>query len=239
MLPQGVVVLLGFLINVQSSYAANRSMSTGSHSIMGDFHDLTDLIPYDKLIPLYINYAVEDEQTRKVLRYLRSDCFKANLKSLQKKKEFNDTAELLEPLGLSLHSTISKLHRQLDRYQQLSSAFPQRTGGMRHNTEISHDGVLGLVELTVEILPVQEIKELYKEKLDNFQFRTIVEQRGLLKNKLYKLVSLEECEFISNQLIGMGVPLKDVVTFLEEELTNFFDLEYVSDRESSEDYEAY
>lgn len=35
----------------------------------------------------------------------------------------------------------------------------------------------------------------------------------------------------------MGVPLKDVIAFLEEETTNFFDLEYISDRESSDEYD--
>ncbi|XP_075235680.1 protein G12-like [Lycorma delicatula] len=218
---------------ILTGLVCSNANTTGLQGVIGDFHDLFDLIPYETLVPLYINYAIEDKQVRKILRYMRSECFKANLKSLQRRRQFNETAEFLKPLGVNLHKLVNDMY-QLDRYPQLSDSLTNH-----HQSTYNHndDGLLGLIEQTVELLPMQDIKELYKDKLDSFEFRNVVEQRYKLKELFYGIVSTEECEFVSNQLFGMGVPLKDVIAFLEEETTNFFDLEYISDRESSDEYD--
>ncbi|KAL1140822.1 hypothetical protein AAG570_000750 [Ranatra chinensis] len=90
------------------------------------------------------------------------------------------------------------------------------------------EGVLSLVKDVVEVTPLADMKHLYRYKLDtNPRFKDFMDQLVSGKARLFlsSLAGSKPLEDTKRDLVQMGIPVDEIVKYLADHFTVFFDTE--------------
>ncbi|CAH1398874.1 unnamed protein product [Nezara viridula] len=188
-----------------------------------DVVELVEMVPFEKVMAIAIEYAIQDQQVKSLLGYLSGSKFKENVAAIEASPQFSDLAYMAELYNIDAYSLANKVNHVLDIpfVQPDVKRWPRSPG----------DGVVALVKDAMENVPLAEIKEAYKYKIDsNPQFKSLMERILSGEAKPYLEPVLESLPFreTKRDLEELGLPLAEIHEFLERILTDFFDLSIVS-----------
>ncbi|XP_014279451.1 protein G12 [Halyomorpha halys] len=191
-----------------------------------DVIELVEMVPFEKVMAIAIEYAIQDQQVKSLLGYLSGSKFKENVAAIEASPQFSDLAYMAEMYNIDAYSLANKVNHVLDipfvqPDQEKNSRWPRSPG----------DGVVALVKDAMENVPLAEIKEAYKYKIDsNPQFKSLMERVLSGEARLYLEPLLESTPFLETKrdLEELGLPLNEIHEFLERISTNFFDMTIIS-----------
>ncbi|XP_015182073.1 PREDICTED: uncharacterized protein LOC107069346 [Polistes dominula] len=212
------------LENFLDAFNGNNS---GITPLDRDFLDFAKLIPIDKLRSIAYKYA-NDSGVRHSLRFVLSEKFHNLVYAVEAIPEHNDLVRILEEAGFSAIRNIKLIHRALGMKDYVPP--PLSTQELK-NLEPKEGGLSGFIKEYIEILPVNEIKELHQRKLKESQafarfdsyvrsprFREILralgatkEQKELLEVSLQNGIDFHLIMELNQRVLGYK-PMKYVFT---------------------------
>ncbi|XP_043482077.1 uncharacterized protein LOC122511091 isoform X2 [Leptopilina heterotoma] len=177
-----------------------------------DIDDFLRLIPTKKIQDLVLEYLATDPDFQATLDYVLSDEFRSLIKDIEAIPDVRMFIKYLNDVGLDVYNGLKILHDFLgiDHYVPFTHTY-----GLR---KIS-GGLPGLIEDIKAMLPVHEIEELYKEKLQtSAAFRSLVEQ--LKSEKSQRIVDIvwanEKFIKLLNRAEAKGVDVKAILQLLTD-----------------------
>ncbi|CAA9999620.1 unnamed protein product [Nesidiocoris tenuis] len=78
-----------------------------------EFEELLDMVPYEQMVNLGMEYAMSDSQVKSFMYYISSDKFRDNLIQLELTPQFVELAELLKKHKIDLYALTNKVHSAL------------------------------------------------------------------------------------------------------------------------------
>lgn len=178
-------------------------VSSAQKSLQDDFEDFIALIPVSKLKEI-VCYYKNDPEVQLLINYLRSDEFSDLVTEIRKKEEWKDFKNYVNEAGVNIEKLIALI------YDFITRSF---CGDASANSRSLND----LLEELKAALPVDEIKALFYDKLQNSaDFSDFVSAISNVKcRQLFeKVIALEEFLRIIAKLeeLGFGMKqLKDVI----------------------------
>ncbi|XP_012533098.1 uncharacterized protein LOC105834848 [Monomorium pharaonis] len=144
-----------------------RNFGSGpqERSLQEELLDFLELVPADQVQDIVINYVIADEKVQNALAYLFTPEFQSLLRDIEALKEFDALVTYLQEAGLPVIEALQEVHRILgmEDYEPPGSGLFQPLS----QTQKIGDGMKGLIEDIYNVLPIDEIKALYQEKLQN------------------------------------------------------------------------
>ncbi|XP_011168438.2 uncharacterized protein LOC105201870 [Solenopsis invicta] len=178
----GDILYIAFGINVPKS---------PSKTVVQELADFVKLIPMEKYLMTIIQYINEDEKVQNAVRFMFTTEFHNLLRTLEALKEHQTLVLYLEKAGLPVIQSIQELHHVIGMGEYVppkvesflkSLITPQKIG----------DGMQGMLKDLYDLLPLNEIDALYKEKMRTS--KTFVE--------FIAMITSEEIKEIINDLIS-------------------------------------
>ncbi|BES97695.1 Insect allergen related repeat, nitrile-specifier detoxification [Nesidiocoris tenuis] len=211
-----------------------------------EFEELLDMVPYEQMVNLGMEYAMSDSQVKSFMYYISSDKFRDNLIQLELTPQFVELAELLKKHKIDLYALTNKVHSALglppirhdsnieyeapkrdDFSKERASseeAVPQKR---RPKKRSPGEGVTGLVCEAAEMAPLAEMKEAYKYKVNhNPEFKSFMETLLNIDGKQYlaPIVKSREFQETVKDLKDLGIPLDKLEEVISSQVHQFFDL---------------
>ncbi|XP_044587711.1 uncharacterized protein LOC123267223 [Cotesia glomerata] len=157
-------------------------------SLNDDLDEFLALVSFQEIIYTVVDYVLQDDEVHKVAIYLRSEEFKVLDQALHQIPEYNDILKELSSIGFNVEKWINDIHSFL-------GIDPYQLGFKRNFSNFKEPGITGLIEAIKALLPYENIKNLYHEKLETSEdFRLFVE---LIKS--YKFQKLTDTLFANNE----------------------------------------
>ncbi|XP_023289669.1 uncharacterized protein LOC105699026 [Orussus abietinus] len=151
-----LLALVAALAVTQTSFS--YKIQDTSRSLEDDFLDFIALIPQDKVIEIVHDYAANDAEFQATIKYLQSEEFKKLILAVDALPEYIDFLNYLHFAGIDVYTGINQIHEILG----LEGLKPP--SGRKIQPRIT-GGLTGLLEDIKNVLPIQEIRALYQEKL--------------------------------------------------------------------------
>lgn len=197
-------------------------------SIETEIQELLEMVPYDKVLEICMEYAIGDPQVKILLNYLCGDQFKQNIAEMESSDEFQNLANAARVVHIDAYALANKFIAALN-------ALPNR-GNIHHpflrRKRSPGDGLRGLVREALEITPLQDMKKAYRYKLENNPQLKMFEQSlmerilsGEVRQYLEPLINSKPFQETKRDLEEMGLPLEQIQEFIELKLTEFFELD--------------
>lgn len=173
-----------------------------------DLEDFVELIPVDEIFEITLEYMSDDEEFQKVVEYLQSKKFRQLVIDIEAIREVHVLMKYLEKAGIDVYEMVNRLNDLLNipRIKPKSGSY-KITGG----------GIKGYVKDVLKVLPLDEMKELYEEKLATSKaFRDFINQ--LKSDNFQKIVNAvyknPEFQRILKKLREAGIDLKIIKDLL-------------------------
>ncbi|CAD6240056.1 GSCOCG00002481001-RA-CDS, partial [Cotesia congregata] len=181
----------------------------GFRNLNDDLNDFFALVSFEKIIFTVVDYVMHDDEVQKVAIYLRSEEFRVLDQALNQIPEYNDILKELSSIGFNVGKWINDIHSFLgiDYYQ---------LGFKKNLLFVSKPGVAGLIEAIKALLPYENIKNLYHEKLETSEdFRFFVE---LIKSEKFQkltdtLFANKEFQSLLHKAKSHGINLTVIADF--------------------------
>ncbi|XP_063986109.1 uncharacterized protein LOC135167154 [Diachasmimorpha longicaudata] len=156
---------LAFLLVISLTSTINSIPLYESRSLTDDVDDFLSLLPLEKIIPVIQEYLQNDKEVQKVLEYIKTEDFKNLVLQVESIPDVVAFIKYLKGFGLDVTDLINKVNEVIG----LPAMIPTR------RIAIS-GGMAGLVKDIKNLLPLQEIKAMYYNKLKNSEaFRNVIE----------------------------------------------------------------
>uniref|UniRef100_A0A0K8T3Z4 Protein G12 n=3 Tax=Lygus hesperus TaxID=30085 RepID=A0A0K8T3Z4_LYGHE len=207
------ILLLTFFLAAATSATASR--------IEIDIEELLEMVPYEQMVNLGMEYAIADPQVKSLMQYISGDKFKENVLSLQSSPQFVHLAEVSSTYHIDAFSLANKFNSALDLpplSYKIAYTREKRSPG---------DGVAGLVKEAAELTPLEEMKVAYKYKVDhNPELKLLMSKllSGEAKQVLEPIFKSKPFQDTKHDLKEMGIPLDQLEEMLVGHLHKFFDL---------------
>lgn len=150
-----------------SDFYANDELSK-------DIRDFLKLIDMDKIVEIVLSFLDDDEVQRTVM-YLYSDEFHALVRIVEDLPPYQDLVLYLHDAGLEIYGLLQKVHKLIGMEDYVP---PKRNAKqLSMNTFANRGGIKGLIDAVVAVLPIEEMKALYQEKMKTSPaFRALIEK---------------------------------------------------------------
>ncbi|PSN48368.1 hypothetical protein C0J52_16187 [Blattella germanica] len=133
-----------------------KSIPTHStKNLQDDLNDFLALVPVDDILAIALDYLANDAQVQELMVYVQSEEFHTIILTVEALPEFDNFVNFLNDLGLDVTGYINTIHNVIGL-----PPFPTSRKHMRRGV-----GVDGLIDDVIAILPVDDLKALFEEKL--------------------------------------------------------------------------
>ncbi|KAL1140821.1 hypothetical protein AAG570_000749 [Ranatra chinensis] len=106
-----------------------------TNSIEGEINDIMEMVPFDRVLAVAVDYAVYDQQVRRFVHYATGESFKKNVASFEASPQFRMAAGFAERYNVNLYSLANRINHILDIPQiRLSRKFPGVVAQFLKNT---------------------------------------------------------------------------------------------------------
>lgn len=128
--------------------------------------DFVNLIPFEKYVEIMVEYITKDEKVQAALLYMFTPEFQDGLRKIEALKEHSAFVVYMREIGLDIVPAIQELHKALGMEEYVP---PKTQGVFKSQIGILKigDGMKGMIQDLYNILPLDEIDALYKEKMRN------------------------------------------------------------------------
>ncbi|XP_025602897.2 uncharacterized protein LOC105691040 [Athalia rosae] len=150
-----IVILAVLGVSVSSALPTHNIFA---RNLKDDLEDFKNLVPVDRIVEIVIQYLADDAEVQNGVAFLTSDAFKTLVLDVEAIPEYREILRILADGGLDVYALVDKIHGLLDL-----PAFQPRT--LLRNV-VRAGGFRGLVDEILAILPLEELKALYYEKLE-------------------------------------------------------------------------
>lgn len=173
-----------------------------ARSLQDDLKEFLDLIPVATLKEITCSYK-NDPEVQLAVQYLRSEEFAGLVAAVREKQTWNDFKDYLNDAGIDVEAVIAFIHNLI------ANGVCDSAGSSR-----------GLKDLLNELraaLPVDEIKALFSDKLQNsadFQefFAKVSSDKS--RELVEEVIALEEFQRVAAKLEELGFDLQKVKDFI-------------------------
>jgi len=135
-------------------------------SLWEELMDFVELLPLNQFVELMVKYLNEDQKVQNAVLFMFTTEFHSVLRDVEALKDYQALVVYLEKAGLPVIQGIQELHKAIDMEDyvppKIESILKSQIG-----TQKIGDGMKGLIEDLYNLLPIDEIDALYKEKLQN------------------------------------------------------------------------
>lgn len=172
-----------------------------------DLEDFLALIPQAKVLAIVFEYLEKDQQVQWVVDYIKSTEFKELVVTVEKIPDVIKFYDYLQESGLNVYSLVNRLHSVIGLPPLVPIRSSHRITG----------GVTGLIADIKAILPLEDIKALYYEKLEtSVEFKYMIErlQSPKFQAVIDTLVANKEFQEILSAAKQVGVDVKAVADLL-------------------------
>lgn len=171
-------------------------------SLQDDFTDFIALIPFSELKDITCSYA-DDPEVQLVVDYLRSDEWAGLVAEVREKETWKEFKDYLNDAGIDIELVIGLVHNLI------TNGFCEKTFSKR--------SLRNLIDDLLAALPVDEIKALFYDKLENssdFQnfFAKISSEKS--RQLVEEVIALDEFQRIAAKLTDLGFDLEKVKDFI-------------------------
>ncbi|KAL6261652.1 hypothetical protein P5V15_006740 [Pogonomyrmex californicus] len=136
--------------------------SLPSKTLMEEFLDFALLIPVEKYLDIVIKYINEDEKVQKALLFMFTDEFHKMLRSFEALKEHQALVIYLEKIGIPIIEYIQYWHHAIGMEGYVPPKIDLR---LYIKTQKVGDGMIEMIKDLYNVLPLDKIDDLYKEKM--------------------------------------------------------------------------
>ncbi|XP_062551704.1 protein G12-like isoform X2 [Armigeres subalbatus] len=135
--------------------ASHIPASSPARSLKEDLLEFVDLLPLDELTDLVVRYITSDKEFQKAFLYLQGEEFSAVWDQFFAVKEVKDVLNHVQDTGLQVYELLNEVADFLG----LNHVESVRVMKLRSS------GLSGFFDEVLELLPVEELKALYEQKL--------------------------------------------------------------------------
>lgn len=193
--------LIGTILGIKPTYIGTRVVL---RSLNDDLEDFRKLVPEKKIMDVVYRYIGEDTEVQEALDYVLSDEFIGLVKDVEAMPVFKEFVKYLEDAGLPASKYIHELNQFLeidDVKRHLT--FLRATGGLK-----------GMIEEIKTLIPEQQIRKLYEEKLNSSpEFKKLIEKLSDQKSQdvVDKLMSDDRVKNLISKLSSKGIDVQEVL----------------------------
>ncbi|XP_049814342.1 uncharacterized protein LOC126260919 isoform X6 [Schistocerca nitens] len=185
-------------------FPAQRS----SRNLQDDLNDFLALIPVDEIVNIVLNYVANDAEVQAALQYLMSDEFESIVVYVDQQPELYDLLNFLESSGLDPYGFLNTIHDFLGIPQISKPASRMRR---------SSRSLKSMLDEILAILPVDELKALYNEKLQSSpDFAELINR--LSSDEFHQLVlrvlELDAVQNLIQMLRDAGIDVDAIMDFI-------------------------
>ncbi|XP_049827126.1 uncharacterized protein LOC126266714 isoform X5 [Schistocerca gregaria] len=185
-------------------FPAQRS----SRNLQDDLNDFLALIPVDEIVNIVLNYVANDAEVQAALQYLMSDEFESIVVYVDQQPELYDLLNFLESSGLDPYGFLNTIHDFLGIPQITKPASRMRR---------SSRSLKSMLDEILAILPVDELKALYNEKLETSpDFAELINR--LSSDEFHQLVlrvlELDAVQELIQMLRDAGIDVDAIMDFI-------------------------
>ncbi|GAB1863924.1 Protein G12 [Camponotus japonicus] len=143
----------------------------GRGQLHNDIQDFIDKIDTDKVIEIFLQYVSEDSEVQDAIAFFKSEEFKKLVLDVEHLPEIKVLMDYIHHAGIDIYQIVNKVNDFLKLAHLTPPDFTQRV-----HKQIS-GGIRGLVDDVLAVLPVDELNDLYEEKLKTSpEFKKFVDQ---------------------------------------------------------------
>lgn len=171
--------------------------------LQDDFKDFLALIPVDKLQEIACSYK-DDAEVQLAVQYLRSEEFAGLTAAVREKEAWNEFKNYLNNAGIDVEAVIGFIHNLI-------------VNGVCSSSASTRGGLKDLLNDLKNALPIDAIKALFREKLENsadFQEFFAVVSSDKSRNLMEEVIALEEFQRVAAKLKELGFDLQKVKDFI-------------------------
>ncbi|XP_046586389.1 uncharacterized protein LOC107224698 [Neodiprion lecontei] len=206
------IVFLAILgVSTAAVLPAAKTLDRSTRSLSDDWAEFSELMPWDEIVEIVNQYVAEDAEVQSVITYLHSDEFKALAEAVISNSEYIAFLDYLDAAGLDIYTYVNIWRNWLG----LNTSRVLRT---RFASSRITGGVAGLIADIKAILPTEEIKALYYNKLETSEdFAKLIAHLGSDEaQELYAaLKANEEYQHIREALVAYGLDIDSFVALLK------------------------
>ncbi|KAK0075276.1 hypothetical protein PV325_007133, partial [Microctonus aethiopoides] len=187
-------------------------MTPGLHD---DLEDFLALIPVDEVSSIFLEYVTHDKEVQYVVEYVQTSEFRELVKAIESIQDVVTFYEYLQESGLDIYYLVNKLHEFIGLPPLVPRVAPIQITG----------GVTGLIADIKNVLPIDDIKALYHEKLEtSVEFKKLIERLQLpaFQAVIDTLLANSEFQEIVEKAKAIGVDIKAITDLL----STIFGLEF-------------
>ncbi|XP_047115603.1 uncharacterized protein LOC124795576 [Schistocerca piceifrons] len=182
--------------------------SKSSRNLQDDLNDFLALIPVDEIVNIVLNYVANDAEVQAALQYLMSDEFESIVVYVDQQPELYDLLNFLESSGLDPYGFLNTIHDFLGIPQITKPASRMRR---------SSRSLKSMLDEILAILPVDELKALYNEKLEtSADFAELINR--LSSDEFHQLVlrvlELDAVQELIQMLRDAGIDVDAIMDFI-------------------------
>lgn len=173
-----------------------------SKSLQDDFKDFIDLIPTDKLKEITCNYK-DDAEVQLAIKYLRSEEFSGLVEAVREKTAWKEFKNYLNGAGIDIEAIINYVHDII-------------VNGVCNDVS-SRGGLKDLINDLRNAIPVEEVKALFHDKLENsadFQEFFAKVSSNKSRELVEEVIALEEFQKVAKKLKELGFDLQKIKDFI-------------------------
>ncbi|XP_001661186.2 protein G12 [Aedes aegypti] len=127
-------------------------------SLQDDFSEFVELLPFDEIVDVTINYFLTDKDVQQALQYLLGPEFSAIWDQVFALKEVRDVLDYLEEAGVEAYAFFNDIAALLG----LSQIKP----AMKIDHPVSTRSLSDFVDAILALLPEEELLALFEHKLE-------------------------------------------------------------------------
>ncbi|XP_057333258.1 uncharacterized protein LOC130672630 [Microplitis mediator] len=194
-----------------------------SRTLNDDLVDFLVLLPLEEITEVVNRYIQYDEEVKSVIEYIQSVKFREFVTLVEKIEDVIRFYDYLHESGLNVYDLVNQLHD----FMGLPPLSPPTT--LLSLKSASTNGVAGLIAEVKALLPLEEIKVMYYNKLKtSVEFKQLVErlQSPKFQAIIDTLIVNEEFQAILAEAKSFGLDVKAVANLL----STVFGLEFPKNR---------
>ncbi|KAJ9591398.1 hypothetical protein L9F63_002004 [Diploptera punctata] len=179
-------------------------MLSSKKNINEDLNDFIALVDTDKIAAILLDYLANDAEVQAAMTYLQSDEFHAIVTNIESQPEFKNFIDFVKEHGVYAVDFINEIHTAIGLDPYVGSRSTRRGTGIN-----------GLIDDIIAILPIDDLKALFQEKLENSEdFKALYdlirgdEFQGLLQ----KLRDMPAYQELLDKLRGYGVDVDHYIS---------------------------
>ncbi|KYN04372.1 PREDICTED: protein G12-like [Cyphomyrmex costatus] len=145
------------LLALVATASAYEIPNFGRGELRHDIQDFLDLVPVEKVIEITIQYYVEDKEFQDMVKYFESEGFKQLVKDVEALPEIKILMDYIHNAGIDIYKIVNKINSALK--------LPPLTPPSYSIGTYITGGIKGFIQDILDVLPRQQFKDLYEEKL--------------------------------------------------------------------------